>query len=313
MKDYYEKVKLYNAQELPKRLQKFDGCATPADEAKCDAPLFLSKYFLDKDGNPDRTKTPDLILLPGYFDKGLRLTGRIERVPALHLADGGLGGANNVTVVGWDRARVNNKAYEIDMTQSSGRGVLRLSHDWDRKMMSHRQYVEKKLRRVETVGSKFGSSFEASYFDGNHTIKCETIEHDWPVVSKQMGMKVFHSGRLAVFDLGIVVGLMVLGRTQEDVSKLIHEGRWKSDPFDDEDTDDEGEFEDASSDEADSDSERTSESSHTPSYISGNKQDPPKDLVSSHPSKRPKKRERSASSAILPMARVQYNFRRHSR
>ena len=280
-------MKLYNAQELPKRRQRFDGCATPTDEAKCDAPLFLSKYFLDKDGNPDRSKTPDLILLPGYFDKGLSLTGRIERVPALHLADGGLGGANNITVVGWDRARVNKKAYEIDMEQSFGRGVLRLSQDWDRKMMNHLQHVEEKLKRVETVGSKFGSSFEASYFNGKHTMKCETIEHDWPVVSKQMGMRVFHSGRLAVFDLGIVVGLMVLGKTQEDVSKLIHEERWNSDPFDDEDTYDEGEFEDASSDEADSDSERTSEPSHTPSYNSGNKRAFPKSSTSSHPSKRP--------------------------
>ena len=286
MKDYYEKYKLYDAQELPKRLQKFEDCATPTDEAKCDARLFLSKYFLDEDGNPDQTKTPDLILLPGYFDKGLRLTGQIERVPALHLADGGLGGANNVTVIGWDRARVNNQAYEIDMERSFGRGVLRLSQDWDGKMMNHRKYVEEKLKRAETVGSRFGSSFEASNFFGNYTMKCETIEDHWPVLSAQMGMRALHNGRLAVFDLGIVVGLMVFGKTQEDVSKIIHEGRWKSDPLEEENTDDEGEFRDASSDEADSDGERTSKLSQTPSYDAGNKQDSQKTLYSGHPWKR---------------------------
>ena len=288
MKDYYEKVKLYNAQELPKRLQTFAGCATPTDEARCDARLFLSKYFLDEDGNPDRTKTPDLILLHGYFDKGLRLTGQTERVPALHLVDGGLGGANNVTVIGWDRARVNNQAHGIDMEQSFGRGVLRPSQDWDRKMVSHSRYVEEKLKRAETVGSNFASSFEASNFHGNYAIKCETIEHDWPVVSKEMGMRALHGGRLAVFDLGIVVGLMVLDKAQEDVSKLVHEGRWKSDPFNEEDTDDEGDFGDSSSDEAESDEEPTSQLSHIPSYNAGNKRDSPKDLTSSHPSKRPK-------------------------
>ena len=286
MKDYYEKVKLYDAQELPKRLQKFDGCATPTDEAKCDARLFLSKYFLDEDGNPDRSKTPDLIILPGYFDKGLRLTGHIERVPALHLADGGLGGANNVTVVGWDRARVNNQAYEIDMEHSFGRGVLRLSQDWDRKMMEHHKYVKEKLKRAETIRSKFGSSFEASNFLGNYTMKCETIEHHWPVVSKQMGMRALHSGRLAVFDLGIVFGLMVLDKTQEDVSKLLHEGRWKSVPFDEEDSDDEGEFVDASSDDVDSDDESASELSQKSSYSTDNKQDSPTKLTSGPPSKR---------------------------
>ena len=288
MKDYHEKMKLYDAQELPKRLQKFDGCATPTYEARCDARLFLSKYFLDEVGNPDRTKTPDLILLPGYFDKGLRLTGHTERIPALHLADGGLGGANNVTVIGWDRARVNNQAYEIDMEQSFGRGVLRLSQDWDQKMMNHRKYVEEQLKRAESFGTKFGSPFEASNFYGNYTMKCETIEHHWPVLSMQMGMRVLHFGRLAVFDLGIVVGLMVLDKTQDDVSKLLNEGRWESDPFDEEDTDDEGEFGDASSDEANSDNERTSVLSHTPSYNAGNNQDSPKDFTSSHPSKRTK-------------------------
>ena len=287
MKDYYEKLKLYDAQELPKRLQKFDGCATPTDEAKCDARLFLSKYFLDQDGSPDRTKTQDLILLPGYFDKGLALTGLTERIPALHLADGGLGGSENVTVIGWDRARVNNQAYEIDMEQSFRRGVLRLSHDWDQKMINHRKYVKGKLKRAETVGSKYGSSFEASTFHGNYTMKCETIERNWPVVSKEMGMRALNSGRLAIFDLGIVVGLMVLDKTQEDVSKLLREGRWKSDPFDEEDTDDEGEFEDAPSDEADSEDVRTSELSHTPYYNAGIKQESPKDLTSSHRSKRP--------------------------
>ena len=288
MKDYYEKVKLFDAQELPKRLQKFDGCATPTDEAKCDARLFLSKYFLDEDGNPDRSKTPDLIVLPGYFDKGLRLTGQIERVPALHLADGGLGGANNVTVIGWDRARVNNQAYEIDMEHSFGRGVLRSSQDWDQRMMSHLKYVEENSNRAKTVGSKFGSSFEASNLHGNYAIKCETIQDDWPVVSKQLGMRVVHAGRLAIFDLGIVVGLMVLDRTQVNVSSILQEGRWKSDPFDEEDRDEEGEFVDASSDNVDSEDESASELTQKSFYNADNKQDSPTKWTSGPPSKRPK-------------------------
>ena len=244
--------------------------------------------FSTRDGNPDRTKTPHLILLPGYIDKDLHLTCLTERVPALHLADGGLGGANNVTVIGWDRAKVNNRAYEIDMKQSFGRGVRHLFQDWDRKMKNHRKYVEEKLNRAETIGSRFRSSFKASRFHGKYAIKCETIGHDWPVVSRQLGMRAMHCGRLAVFDLGIVVGLMVLDKTQEDVSKLLKEGRWESDPFEEEDTEDEGEFGDASSDEADSDDEQTSELSHNSSSNAGNQQDSPKDFFSDHPSKRPR-------------------------
>ena len=288
MKDYHEQMKLYDAQELPKRLQDFDGCTNPGDEARCDARLFLSKYFLDEDGNPDRTKEPDLILLPDDPDTGLVLTVLIERVPALHMAVGGVRGAGCKTVVGWDRARVNKEAHEIDMEKSFGRGVLHLSQNWDRMMIKHRKYVEEKLKRAETVGSKFGRSFKVSNFQGRYAMKCETIEHDWPVVSKQMRIRVMHSGRLAVFDLGIVVGLMVLDKTQEDVSKLLQEGRWKSDPTDEEKTDDEGALGDASSDEADSDDERTSKLSRNSSYNAGNKQDSLNDLTSGHPSKRAK-------------------------
>lgn len=105
MEDYRDRMKAYHVQELPTRIQKFEACASLTEEAECDASLFLRKYFLDEDGNPDRTKTPDLILLPRYADKGLALTSRTERVPALHVADGGLGGGSNVMVVGWDRAK----------------------------------------------------------------------------------------------------------------------------------------------------------------------------------------------------------------
>ena len=87
MEDYRDRMKAYRAQELPKRVRKFEACVTPTEEAKCDRSLFLRKYFLDEDGNSDRTKTPYLLLLPGYTDKSLALTGRTERVPALHVAD----------------------------------------------------------------------------------------------------------------------------------------------------------------------------------------------------------------------------------
>ena len=263
MDDYRDRMKAYRAQELPKRIQKFEACATPTEEAQCDASLFLRKYFLDEDGNPDRTKTPHLILLPEYNDKYLALTGRTERIPALHVADGGLGGANNVMVVGWDRSRVNNKARQIDMQQSAGRGVLRSSHDWDQKMMSHLQYSEKRRNKAESFNPKAGSSFETHNVIGKYVMECEAIQHDWPILSKQLHLRMISSG-LAIFDFGIVMGLMVLGKTQEDVTRIVQDGKWNADTSDAEDSDDEGEREDASSDEEESDDERASGRSDQP-------------------------------------------------
>ena len=264
MDDYRDRMKAYRAQELPKRIQNFETCATPTEEAQCDASLFLRKYFLDEDGTPDRTKTPHLILLPGYNDKSLALTGRTQRIPALHVADGGLGGANNVMVVGWDRSRVNNEAHQIDMQQSAGCGVLRSSHDWDQQMMSHLKYAKKRCNQAESLNPKAGSSFKPHNVSGKYVMKCEAIQHDRPALSKQLHLRMISNGRLAIFDFGIVMGLMVLGKTQEDVTRLVQDGKWNADTFDAEDSDDEGEREDASSDEEESDDERASGRSDQP-------------------------------------------------
>ena len=245
MKDYRDKMKAYRAQELPKRIQAFEACATPTEEAKCDSSLFLRKYFLDKDDNPDRTKMPDLILLPGYTDRYLALTGRTERIPALHVADGGLGGASNVTVIGWNRERVNSKAHDIDMQQTDGRGILRSSHNWDKQMMIHHSYMEKLRSRAETPNPQSGTSFHRYNVHGNYVVKCSHIQHGWPILSKGLTLRCFREARMAILDLGVIVGLMVLGRTKAAVMKLVQEKDW----------DDDSAGEDVSSEEDDSSDE----------------------------------------------------------
>ena len=262
MDGYHDKMKLYRAQELPKRIQIFELCATPTEEAKCNSSLFLRKYFLDKDGNSDRTKTPDLILLPGYTDRGLALTGRTERVPGLHVANGGLERASHVTVIGWNRERVNIKAHEIDMQQTDGRGILRSSHDWDKQMMIHYSFIEKFHSQAVTSDLKAGISFHRHRVTGKYVVKSDHIQHGWPVLSKQLSLRFFREGRLAIFDLGIIAGLMVLGKTKADVTKLVQEKDW----------DDISDGEDVSSEDEDS------------SY----KPDAPVDLTSDRPVKRQK-------------------------
>ncbi|KAF6220216.1 hypothetical protein HO133_003348 [Letharia lupina] len=286
MDAYRDNMKAYRAQELPKRIQKFEACTTPTEEAGCDASLFLRKYFLDEKGNSDRTKTPELVLLPGYIDKGMALTGRTERIPALHVAYGGLGGADNVTVVGWNRARVNDKAHQIDLRQPSGRGILRSDQNWDRQMMSHHEYVEKLRSRSDNLDPKSGSSFETHHITGKYVVNCEAIQHDCSVLSKQLRLRFYRSGRLAIFDLGIVVGLMVLGKTQQDVTKLLEDGSWDTDPCDEEDSDDENEREDVSSDEEKSDAERASGCSEDSDHNSGDESDTPIHLTIHQPPKR---------------------------
>lgn len=273
MNAYRDNMKAYRVQELPKRIQKFEACTTPTEEAGCDASLFLRKYFLDEKGNSDRTKTPELVLLPGYFDKSKALTGRTERIPALHVAYGGQRGADNVTVVGWNRARVNEKARQIDLRQNSGPGSLRLDQKWDRQMMSHHEHVEELRSRADNPDPKSGSSFETHQITGNYLVNCEAIQHDWPVFSKQLHLRFYRSGRLAIFDLGIVVGLMVLGKTQQDVSEILEDGSWDTDSSDEEDSGDENERGNLSSDEEKSNAEQASGHNEDSNHNSGDESD----------------------------------------
>lgn len=261
-KDYRDKLKAYRAQELPKRIQAFKACATPTEEAKCGCALFLRKYFLDENGNPDRTKTPNLILLPGYYDRGLVMTGRTERVPALHVADGGLEGASHVTVVGWNRERVNKRARDIDIQQTDGRGILRSSYDWEKQMMNlkHLSHIEKLHSQAEISNPQTGTSFRRYDLAGKYVVECSHIQHGWPILSKELSLRGFWEGRLAILDLGIIVGLMVLGETKAAVTKFVQEKDWNVDSED----------EDMSSDEEDGSDES----------------DTPVDLISDGPVKR---------------------------
>lgn len=115
--------------------------------------------------------------------------------------------------------------------------------------MNHHEYVEKLRSRADNLDPKSSSSFETHHITGEYVVNCEAIQHDWPVLSKQLRLRFYRSGRLAIFDLGVVVGLMVLGKTQQDVTKLLEDGIWDTDPCDEEDSDNENEREDVSSDE----------------------------------------------------------------
>ena len=234
MAKYKADLKIFHESQLPGRVKEFELCSTPTEEAKCDPSLFLRKYFLNSKDQADREKTPGLLLLPGYIDRGLALSGRTDRVPGLHVADGGLGGANNVMVIGWDRMKVNGGATAIDVEQSHGRGVLRVSQNWEAQMKRHLQHAETYPRH--SFGP--GRTAEVVHISGIYVLKADSIKYEWPEISKEMRLRLFGGG-LAIFDLGIVVGMMVLAETQERLVQVIEKHNWNSRDYQSEIEDDE--------------------------------------------------------------------------
>lgn len=217
MNDYQVQMEAYRIQGLPQRISKFEVCKTPTEEATCDASLFLRKYFLDEHGQPDKARTPRLMMLSGYQDKGMALSGRTDRVPALHVANAGPGGANNITIIGWDRERVNSEAQETD----SRYNVIRAGSCWNTQMRRHEEH------KAKYRGSqKSSDSFDPYYTCGIYAIRCGAVEDTWPILAKGLRLRMMSEGRLAVFDLGIITGLMVFAESQAKVSKLIADGKF---------------------------------------------------------------------------------------
>ncbi|KAL8905987.1 MAG: hypothetical protein Q9171_006451 [Xanthocarpia ochracea] len=230
MKNYYVDMEAYRVQQLPKRLARFEACVSPTEEAKCDPSLFLRKYFLDEQGEPDKAKTPALLLLPGYQDRALVVTGRTERIPALHVADAGRGGVENTMIIGWDRARVNGRAKQIDAEHN----VTRAKDDWHTQMLRHREY-KTKLQS----GAKTTRPFDPYNTCGIYIMHCQAVERDWPNLTQSLRLRMMRGGRVGIFDLGIVTGLMVFAESQRKVAKLVADGTWNSDLLDAVDSDSE--------------------------------------------------------------------------
>ena len=216
---YNADMRVFHDSQLPERRRVFDDCTTPAEEAKCDGALFLRKYFVNESGIPHRSVTRNLMLLEGYHNEDLTLLGRVERIPGLHVADGG-SGLSSVVIIGWDRTRVIEKANAIDMERSSGRGVQRDYQNWEALMKLHQEYHHFRTTQPNSVDPA-GVLNRMGLF----ALQAERIEREWPSLAKEMQLRMFHKG-LAIFDLGIIVGMMVFAETPERLREALAKDMW---------------------------------------------------------------------------------------
>lgn len=57
---------------------------------------------------------------------------------------------------------------------------------------------------------KIQPTFKPGNLKGKYLISCGTISSRWPDLTYKMQLRMHSSGRLAVFDFGIVYGMMIL-------------------------------------------------------------------------------------------------------
>jgi hypothetical protein len=189
--------------ELKKaRLEQFSKIGSPTKEAEFDVDLFLAKYFLDENGQPDRSKTPKPLPFLDFRDQWSLHTAA-EKVPGLHTCSGGTDGDARVWVIGWDRNNVRSVAHEIDAEQRA--------EDMDRAKAE----CEKKQRHVARRGKAEASrAFKPADAVGAYVVECKSISEEWDNandltmnISQGTGPIVLQ----AEFDFSVLEGVMRLG------------------------------------------------------------------------------------------------------
>jgi hypothetical protein len=192
------------------RLEEFSKLGSPSKEAEFDVGLFLSKYFLDARGAPDRSKTREPLSLPGYIYRHT-LHAAAERINGLHTYCGGEGDSR-ILVIGWNRTAVWAKAGEVDRQHREGKQTQREAQ-WERKIQSHRDYVAGLAQRK--------GRFKPENAVGTYVVSCKEISEEWDNAD-DLTMSITESTGpaelVAEFDFGILEGIMRLGRDPEPLA-----------------------------------------------------------------------------------------------
>ena len=200
-----------------KRQEEFDKrFPDPTTAAIMDPKLFISRYFLALDGTPDKSKTPNVIVVPHLTQ---RLTWEIQESirelfkptrgsPQLHCFSDGPTNSEKVTALGWDKNVVIEAAKKAS------------------KPLYEKQAAEDKRRKEERMQLHFTfvdnlptESFPCTMksIQGAYIVNCVEIEREWSDDVRRCGglflriMPEIGSQRrnlIADFDFGVLEGLM---------------------------------------------------------------------------------------------------------
>ena len=179
--------------------------------------MFLKKYFLDKDGKPDKSKTPTPMPLPGFANRS-QMHVATQRIPGLATGSGGQG-SDYTVVVGWDQSAVWRVAAQFD-----GQSALKLQQveeaEWNKLMQRHELFVSQ-------ARSRHGPAmFSALVIGGIYIIQCDKMSSYSSGISHNntMRLRIMRNGRegcVGIFDFGVITGIMLLDESKERLASRV--------------------------------------------------------------------------------------------
>ncbi|OOF98951.1 hypothetical protein ASPCADRAFT_127539 [Aspergillus carbonarius ITEM 5010] len=203
-------------------------------EANFDLGRFMTKYFLDGNGNPDQKKTPDPIKLMPRFEERLYepLAAAVLRTPGLYvrgtIANGGVW-----SFLGWDIHQIMHKVDEINQVGESEKELdeTLMTAVWSTKLERHVRYMERHVAPTGQLG--------ITDLHGQYIVRCEAIdpwgyEDLWLAIHRKAPGEPGTSGG---FFLGPFKGTMLLAsscdaldRTREAFETRWEKKRWRCHP-----------------------------------------------------------------------------------
>ncbi|KAL8685654.1 MAG: hypothetical protein Q9218_007627, partial [Villophora microphyllina] len=267
--EYERQSNEHRIAESTRVAREFDALGTPTAQAQYSIDMFLRRYFLDEDGKPEQSKTPEPLALPG-FDNRAQMHAAVEPIPGLVSESGG-DGKERTIVVGWRDSGVRRLLGQINREQRTKQEHAAKAA-WNQLIRKHEDFA-KASKRPDA-----NETFSIAHARGEYIIKCEAADiYNGPDQASKLRLRITEGedGWFGFFDFGILSGIMLLGESPEEVTSRVQQQQDAS-------RSDEGDFE---SDEENSSSDQESDEKE---ILTKKRKAPPK-RSGAQPSKRSQK------------------------
>ena len=194
---------------LQERADSFSTASSATIELNVDEDRFLQKYFLGQDGKPDRTKTPEPIVLVGLNDPMVTLEIKSDEILYRGIA---LRGSRNILVLGWSKERVLNVISILESRQGD-----------DRYSAEQNLTPQDLARHQDILSTSLDSRISLPRGAvGHYTVRSTEIKAQAQVEIMSLAvMKTNRDGWIAAFNFDVFGGFMILDTS---VSRL--NARW---------------------------------------------------------------------------------------
>lgn len=186
------------------RTKEYHKLVSPTAKANYDVDLFLNEYFLK-----DQSRAIKAMQLPGLANRSV-VHAAAEKIHGLHTISHGRE-PNRTLAIGWDRnaiyaAAASGSAEQVKQSRTQDDPV------WEARMEKHQALVKK--CEIPSDGQQVCMPF----FYGNFAIRCDEIAEQWSEGASSYNLR-FVGGRSAIFNFGVLEGVMRFGPDQESVTR----------------------------------------------------------------------------------------------